>query len=222
MAWALAAAFLITVVVAVLAYLWPITISISLASKLTPKGHFAVVSGASIGPVSLALATARGVSPRLVVQGFGRVWINDSIANLLAKTKRPGPEVPIATRIAQLERLWAQVTRFFDPLDLAFFLLDERRVIRVGWLDARVRYGLDDPAAMGLLTGWLFVLDGFFGGRVTIRPDPIWYGDPEIALDVDGVVRVYPVRSAAALVWFLVRRVHVFPRVRPAIPKEAT
>lgn len=220
MEWALAAALVATALVAALSYLWPITVSISLAARLTPNGQFAIVSGGSIGPMSLALATARGVPPRLVVQGLGRVWINDSVANLVPK--RTGPPVPLSTWIERMERAWARLTRLFDPLDLAFFLLQERRVVRVGWLDARVRYGLDDPAAMGLLTGWLLVLDGFFGGRVTVRPDPIWYGERELALNVDGVVRVYPVRSAVALVWFVVRNVRVFRRARPALPKEAT
>ncbi|MCC6645654.1 MAG: hypothetical protein IT374_08805 [Polyangiaceae bacterium] len=220
MEWALAALLTLTVLAAVLSYLWPITVSISLAAKLTPAGQFAIVSGASVGPMSLALATARGVPPRLVVQGLGRVWVNDSLSNLAPR--RAGPSVPLSTWIARAERAWALLTRFFDPIDLAFALLQERRVVRVGWIDARVRYGLDDPATMGLWMGWLLVLDNVLGGRVTVRPDPIWHGERELALDVDGVVRVYPVRSALALAWFLVRNVRVFRRDDPAHSKEAT
>ncbi len=220
MEWALAAALVTAALVAVLSYLWPLTFSISLAARLTPSGQFALASGASWGPISLALATARGVPPRLVLQGLGRVWINDSLSNLTPK--RTGPPATLSAWIARAERAWAILNRWFDPIDLAFFLLEERRVVRVGWLDARVRFGLDDPAAMGVMTGWLLVLDGCFGGRVTIRPDPIWYGDRELALNVDGVVRVYPVRSALALVWFVVRNVRVFSRGKPALPKEAT
>lgn len=214
-----------------LAIVWPVRVQASIEGRADPTGFYALASGVSIGPFAVAAVIARGVPGRVQVHILSRLVGTWTFAELWAAgtrlskrlrkpAKKKSPPVPIAERVAQVERGWARIQRFLDPIAFARFVFAERKRIALDYLDVALRFGGDDVALTGRIVAAIMVLDGMFGARVSLRPEPIWIGDMALGVAARGRVRLYPGRFVFATLLYLVKNVRLLPPP-PAAPVEA-
>lgn len=194
---------------AIVVWIVPLAIGFSFEGRLTPDGRWAVAAGAESGPVSCAVVAARGVAPRLVVVVAGRRVVERTLR--LPRRDEQAPARTLAEELDRAERIYRRVERFVDPAEVGLFLVEERRRLELGFVDVVVRFGADDVALTGKVTGAILVLDGILGGRISIRPDPVFSGEEVAEIRGKGRVRVWPARFVLDLVVFLVRHFHVLP-----------
>lgn len=196
---------------AIALWILPIAVGFSFQGRLTPDGRWALAGGAEAGPVSCAVVAARGVAPRVVVVVAGRRVVEKTLSLPRPERDPNRPSRTLAEELERAERIYRRVERFVDPAEVGLFLVQERRRVELGFLDAVVRFGADDVALTGKVTGAILVLDGILGGRISIRPDPVFSGEEVAEIRGKGRVRVWPARFVLDLFVFLVRHFHVLP-----------
>ena len=163
-----------------LAIVWPVRVQASIEGRADPTGFYALASGVSIGPFAVAAVVARGVPGRVQVHilsrlvgtwTFAELWSRGTrLSKRLRKPpKKKGPPVPVAERVAQVERGWARINRFLDPIAFARFVFAERKRFALDYLDVALRFGGDDVALTGRIVAAIMVLDGMFGARVSLK-----------------------------------------------------
>jgi hypothetical protein len=208
---ALLSAVLVVLATTAVLVLVPVRVRLSLQGRADPSGLWAVGGGVQVGPVSVSAAAARGVKPRLVVQAFGRRVPLPFLARGKSAPRPARPPLPLLQRIRRMEAAYARFSRFLDPLDLALFLVRERRRIAVDRITVAARFGLDDPALTGSIMGSLLVLDTLLGARVSIEPDPIWMGEPSLSLSVNGSITLRPGLAVVDGLVFLAKHLRIRP-----------
>src|SRR5687767_5349428 len=141
MEWGIVAALLVAALIA-LVFL-PLRVRFSLQGRGEPRGTWAVAGGAQLGPAAASGVAAATLPLSLSLHVFGRkVWQKTARELRDARRKKQAEaadaedaELLIRERAAlAIERgseRYRRLERWFDPLDLALFLVRERRRIRL-------------------------------------------------------------------------------------------
>ncbi len=208
---ALAVGAAMLVVGALVVWALPVAVAFSFEGRLTPDGRWVVAAGVESGPLSTALVAARGITPQIVVELLGRRVLERRLRMPTRRPRGPSGARSLVEELERVERLYRRVERFVDPVDVGLFLVEERRRLELGFLDVLVRFGADDVALTGKVTGAVLVLDGFLGGRISVRPEPVFSGEELAEVRGRGRVRVWPARFLLDFVVFVVRHFHVLP-----------
>ena len=185
---------------------WPLRLETSLRARGLADGSWFVAGGFSVALAQVAFVWARGVSPQLSFLLFGRKlsWKPDWNKRL----SRPVPKrVKAASR-----RAWARV----DPLDLALKILEERRHLRLRYLNVDLAYGFKDPLLTGRLVGALSMLSAVLPPNVTLRQAPRWDFEDGWEVTLDGRAVMKPWLMLLDVAAYVVRQV----RARPAPPSQ--
>jgi hypothetical protein len=208
-------ALVVIVAIAVGFVLVPIRITLSLRGRGDPSGAWAVAGGAQLGPLAVSGVAARGVPASLGAHAFGRkLWQRELAELVRAKPEQKKAERRLIDRYKKLER-------WFDPLDLALFLLEEKRRVRIEALEIDVIYSFEDVALTGKVLAALYVLSGVLPPPIVIRPLPTWESVDKADLAMSGSIRLRPGLVLVESAWFVVRRVKL-KRRRVVAPTEAT
>ena len=193
----------------------PLRLGLSLRARGDPSGAWAAAGGGQIGPLALSGVAAQGVSPRVSAHVFGKkLWERDLAALGEKKTPRETAE--------SAKRSYDKLERWFDPLELVLFLVQERRRIRIEIFEVDVTYSFQDIALTGKTLAALYVLGGTLPAPIVIRPKPSWEAEDRADLALSGKIRVWPGLVLVDTTWFVLRRVKL--RRRDASPgaREAT
>lgn len=205
-AWLVALA--VVLVVTIVLVLLPIRLHLSLQGRGDPSGAWALAGGAQVGPLALSGIAARGVNPTFAAHAFGRKLWSKTLAEL---TERE-PDEPERQTLAKAKQRYEKLERWFDPLDLAVFLVRERRRIRIESLEADAGYSFVDVALTGKITAALYALGGALPAPIVIRPVPRWEPEDRADLALSGEIRVYPGLVLVDTAVFVVRRVKLRKR----------
>jgi hypothetical protein len=180
---ALIAAGVITLV-ALLVLLWPIRVHLRVSGRGDPSGAWALAGGTEVGPLALSSAAARGVPAAMQVHVFGkRIY------------RRPLRRAARRDKSASIQESYTKLARFFDPLELALFLIGEQRRVRVPELEVELEYSFEDITVTGQLMGAIFALDALLPAPLVLRQRVSWAAEDRAAVHASGtlVVRVLPV-----------------------------
>jgi hypothetical protein len=185
---------------------WPLRLETSWRARGLADGSWFMAGGFSVALAQVAFVWARGVSPQLSFLLFGRKlsWKPDWNRTLA----RPVPKrVKAASR-----RAWARV----DPLNLALKILEERRHLRLRYLNIDLAYGFKDPLLTGRLVGALSMLSAVLPEAVTLRQAPRWDFEDGWDVTLDGRAVMKPWLMVLDVAAYVVRQM----RSRPAPPSE--
>ena len=203
------------VLVAIALVFVPFRLQLSLRARGDPSGAWAAAGGGQIGPVAVSGVAARGVSPRMSAHVFGKKLWERELAEL---TEEQSPKATAETA----KRSYEKLERWFDPLDLALFLLQERRRIRIELFEVDVSYSFQDIALTGKTLAALYVLGGALPAPIVIRPKPSWDAEDRADLALAGKIRVWPGLVLVDTTWFVLRRVKLRRRNASPGAREAT
>jgi hypothetical protein len=179
---ALAVAGLVALALAVLALPWRLTVALS--ARGVADGGWALAGGAQLAGLAATYSRARGVPGALGLHLLGR--------RVLPRPRKALPPAAPPPRARE-----GGLPRWIDPIDLALFVLDERRRVAVRELDARVRLGLQDVALAGQLSGMLAILSALAAPLGRLRHEVDWSGDESLEASVSATLRFTP----ALLLW---------------------
>lgn len=185
---------------------WPLRLETSLRARGLPDGSWFLAGGFSVALAQVAFVWARGVSPQVSFLLFGHKlsWKPD----WNRKLARPVPKrVQAASR-----RAWARV----DPLNLALKILEERRHLRLRYLNIDLAYGFKDPLLTGRLVGALSMLSAVLPEAVTLRQAPRWDFEDGWEVTLDGRAVMKPWLMLLDVAAYVVRQM----RSRPVPPSE--
>ncbi len=165
----------------------------------------------------------------VVVQLFGRRVVQKRLSEIGRKQKKKKKkkkkkeaerEPGARAAIARARRGYERLERWFDPLDLALYLLQARRRIVIDRLELDVGYSFTDVALTGKTLAALYVLSGVVPPPIVIRPNPSWESADRADVALSGSIRLFPGLLLVDTVWFVIRRVKL--RKGAAQPSEAT
>jgi len=196
------------------AFLTPLRVILDLQARGEPQGMWAAAGGLQIGPLAASGAAARGVPATLQVHAFGRCWLTKQAGAQLDERPEGDPGGIERARQA-LERVGERYRRFerwFDPLDLLLFLLQERRRIRPQQLEVDLEYAFEDPMLTGRLLAAICVLQSVLPDSIVVRSTPSWELVDRAQLGIRGEIRVWPVLAATDAIWYATTNVRVWPR----------
>jgi hypothetical protein len=210
---ALAFAGLAALLLAALALPW--RLSIALSARGAADGGWALAGGAQLAGLAATYSRARDVPGALGVHLLGR-----RVLQRQRKASTPGAAKAAPPRRARTRGL----PRWIDPIDLALFVVGERRRVAIRELDASVRLGLHDVALAGELSGLLAVLSALAAPFGRLRHEVDWSGDESLEASVSATLRFSP----ALLLWdtsrFVARsmrgRRRRLPRDTAALPQR--
>jgi len=211
MAWAYgalpwAASLLLVGLLLTLLCYWPLRLETSLRARGLADGGWFVAGGFSLSLASVAFVWARGVSPQLTFLLFGRKlsWKPEWNRRL----SRPVPKsVKAASR-----RAWARV----DPLSLALKILEERRHLRLRYLNVDLAYGFRDPLLTGRLVAALSMLSAVLPATVELRQAPRWDFEDGWEVTLDGRAVMKPWLMLLNVAAYVIRQMGS----RPAPPSQ--
>lgn len=175
--WLLGLALVVVAAVALLVL--PVKVVVSLQARGEPDGGYAIAGGGQVGPFATTFVMARQVPVQLDVRVFGR---------RLLQRQRPAK----ALKEAASGELSGWLKRRLDPVDVALFLLDERRRIALDRLDIDIDYSFKNVALTGQLLAALCALSAVLPPRVQLHQHPSWDLAGRATLSLDGRLRVWP------------------------------
>lgn len=170
---------------------WAVGVQASLQGRGDPDGNWMLGGGASAGPIlrrsprltlTVSAAAARGVPGRVQLHIWGRrVW-QRSFDDLLKPSEKKDEEEP--EEESSLIDRYERFERWLDPVDLAAFLLSERRRIHIDTLRVDAKYSFADVATTGKVLGALSVLGGVLPPPVIIHQQPSWDARDDASLGI--------------------------------------
>jgi hypothetical protein len=197
--------------------LTPLRVRFNLQGRGEPSGTWALAGGASLGPIALSGGGARGVPLTAQLHAFGRrLWTKRASELLGTGEKEDEPEARIdatAREAAQrVARYYRKLERWFDPVDVALFVLGERRRLRARQVDVELGFSFEDVFLTGRVLAAVYVLRSALPPPVVIRERHSWESVDRLDGSVQGEIEVWPVLAALDLFFYLVRNVRIFPR----------
>ena len=194
----------------------PVRIVVDLQARGEPQGVWAAAGGLALGPLAASGAAARGVPATVQVHAFGRCWWTKRGRGQLDQGPEGESETGGIERARRaLQRVgdgYRRFARWFDPLDLALFLVRERRRIRPHHLEVDLDYAFEDPMLTGRLLAAVYVLESVLPDSVVVRSNPSWELVDRAHLALRGELRVWPVLAAVDVIWYAITNVRVWPR----------
>ncbi len=225
--WGIAAA----VVAAIFLILWflPIRLRLSFQGRADPSGTWALAGGAQVGPAMASGVAARGIATTVQAHLFGRSIYKRTLRELLDERERKKLEAEaedeVAAAKAQIERgldraraRYRKLERWFDPVDLALFVIRERRRIVIEELVVDLDYSFVDITLTGKLLGAIYAFSALLPDPIVIRQTPSWESADRIAIAGSGKIRIWPGLLVVDAAWFLVRNVRVRKRLPATEP----
>jgi hypothetical protein len=123
------------VLLVVLGILLPVRVHVSLQGEGDPSGHWVLAGGSRCGPFSVTSAAAPKVDPFVQVHLWRwRLW-RRTLEPRLEEPAEPEDEGEASTPLDRYRRL----ERWFDPPDLAEFLLGEHKRVRLDRMEVSRR-----------------------------------------------------------------------------------
>lgn len=188
--------------------LMPLTLRFSLQARGEPNGFWALGGGVQLGPLAGSGVAAKGVPAQLALHAFGKKLWGRKLAELGAERPEPGEpaEPPAKTK---LRERYSKLERWFDPVDLFFFLVSERRRIELLPTIVDLEYGFRDIATTGKLLGAIYAIAPLLPAPLRVRQSPAWESLDRAALTSSGAIRVWPGLLVVDAAWYLIRNVKV-------------
>jgi hypothetical protein len=198
----------------------PIRLRLRFQGRGDPSGTWALAGAAQVGPLIASGVAARGVTPTLRIQAFGRSLYERTLPQLLEKKDKPEEETepePLATRVDRFVDRLGRVHRRLPAENVLGFLIYERRRIRIESLELDLDYSFADVATTGKLLGAIYAVSALFPPQVVIRQNPSWEFEDRGEIGASGVIVVWPGLVFVDSLGFLVRnaRTLLFPRRAP-------
>ncbi len=177
-----------------------------------PDGSWVIVAGFSALGFTLSLVHTSAAVARWQLH-----WLRYRLPLSLAKPKAvvaaPAPPGPASVRsrldLVSLERGAALALRCGGR-------------VRLDRLDLEVRYGFEDIALTGQLSGALYALAGALPRGVRLRQQPRWDGAERFELDAAGSLALPPLRVLADALWYMSAERRRARRLAPASAEVRT
>jgi hypothetical protein len=186
LAWIALAVLLIGVVLVLL----PLRLHLSLQGRGDPSGSWMLAGGGQLGPLALSGLGAQGVTPTAQLHLFGKqIWQRPLLE--LLKTKEEEPEQERGA-VKSVRGGYARLSRWFDPLDLALFIVRERRRVWVELLEVDLEYSFEDVALTGKVLGAVYMVSGVLPPPIVIRQTPSWESLDQAQVALVGKIRIRP------------------------------
>lgn len=191
----------------------PVRLRFTLQARGEPSGFWALAGGLQLGPIAASGVAAKGVPAHLNVHVFGkRLW-----QKRLAELAEPKPEAepeeeadaPKQPALARAEAAFRRLERWFEPTDLFFFLVRERRRVVLDPTLIELEYGFRDIALTGKTLGAIYALSPLLPAPVVVRQIPHWESTDRAALAASGAIRVWPGLLVVDAAWYLIRNVKI-------------
>lgn len=210
LAWIALAVLLIGVVLVLL----PIRLHLSLQGRGDPSGMWMLAGGGQIGPLALSGVGAQGVKPTAQLHLFGRqLWQRALLEPAEKKKQKREPE---RGTVETVQNGYARLSRWFDPLDLAVFIVSERRRVRVELLEVDLEYSFEDVALTGKVLGAFYVIGGMLPPPIVIRQTPSWESVDRAEVALQGKIRIRPGLVLLDSAIYLITNLRVRRRKPPA------
>lgn len=190
---------------------WPWRLSFQLEGRGEPSGAWALVGGASLGPVSVTAVAAAGVVPQLQLYCWNRRLVQRSLTALRARRGAPGVPAPLLPR---LRRLGARLRRHVDVGELLWFLAGERRRVRLESGVLELDFSFRDVALTGKLLGAVQLLDGVLPATLRVTARPRWEFEDRAAGGLRGVLAFWPGLLLVETLWWVLRYARLRPRAK--------
>jgi len=217
--WVIAVA--IVFAIALILVLLPIRLRFNFQGRGDPSGVWAIAGGAQIGPAVGSGVAARGIETTIQAHLFGRSIYKRTLKELRAERDKVREESDsIEPVIEKLEARYKKLERWFDPLDLALFLLRERRRVVFERVIVDLDYSFADITVTGKLLGAIYAFSALLPAQIVIRQNPRWEFVDKLAVAGSGKIRIWPGLLVVDAAWFLIRNVRV--RRRPPEATEST
>lgn len=205
MSWLLATTGLVLALMIVALFL-RVTVHLSLQGRGDPSGSWALAGGVEVGPLTLAAHGGRGAVAGLQALLFGR----RVLSRPLFPDRPPEPETPQVS----LREQWRRLERWVDPVELAVFVLDERRRVGVPELEVELEYSFEDVALTGQMMGAIFLLDSLLPAPLALRQSVRWEFEDRAAMHGTGTLLFRPGLVLFDVCVFLIRNI----RLRRPVP----
>jgi len=221
--WLIAALVLVAAALVLLAL--PIRVRLRLQGKGEPNGFWALAGGAQVGPAAASGVAAQGVEPLAQLHVFGRKLWEKKLLELLARDPDEDEDEKRSLRqrgeqaISKLSDRYRALERRLDPVELLFFVVRERRRIRIETLVIELEYSFVDIALTGKLLGAIYAFSAVLPDPVVVRQTPSWESVDRVSFAGSGCIKVWPGLLLVDSAWFLIRNVRV--RRRSAAAKAA-
>jgi hypothetical protein len=207
----LALCALALVLLGLLAYRLPVSLSSNLQARAEPSGSWVLALGIGIGPIALSALGAQGVKPFLTCHLFGKQLVRLPLGRWLerARSKAAPAAQESPPRSATSTRIERALTRFFrniDPLEAIWSWWEKERVFEVCSLELDVEYSFRDVALTGQILAGMYVLSGVLPDRYVINQTPSWNSEDRLALAADGRFRIWPVRLLVDVLGFVLKQ----------------
>lgn len=196
-----------------LGYRLPISLSSNLQARAEPSGSWVLALGIGIGPIAFSVLAAQGVKPFLTCHLFGKQLVRLPLSRWFTRRpKKPAPhadqlEAPAKSReLSRVERAIANFFRSLDPLDALLSWWEKERVFEVRSLELDVEYSFRDVALTGQILAGLYMLSGVLPQRYVINQTPGWDSEDRLALAADGRFRIWPVRLVVDMLGFVLKQ----------------
>jgi hypothetical protein len=197
-----------------LALLAALRVAIDARAVGQSNGSWALGFGVEVGPLQLAGVLGTAAPKRLELQLFGR---QIALTRLLTgRRKKKAAEADAKSKPEELVKR-RRLPSWLDPLDVALFLLDERRHLRPERLELELDYGFRDVALTGKLSGALYVLSAVMPAQVTIKQNPRWDGADTWQVHLDGRLALWPGLVLVEVLWYMFRARFRRRPLRPAV-----
>jgi hypothetical protein len=207
--WLVASVALLLLLI-LLAFVVPLSLSSSLQGRAEPSGSWAVALGLELGPIALSAIAAAGVAPFMTCHVFGRQLLRLPLSRWRRRAQQVDPgEATQATPPVRLSRLEHSVARFFrslDPLETVLSWWEKERVFQVRSLVVELEYSFRDVALTGRILAGLYVLSAVLPEHWQINQTPSWESEDRLSLAADGRFRIWPGRLLIDLVGFVLKQ----------------
>lgn len=214
-AWAVAGAVLLAASVALV--LAPLRVNLSVQARGDPTGAWAVAGGVRIAFVAVAVVAASGMPATASLHVFGRRLAERRLADLVSRAAGGDGE---GASVDRLHAAWERFERHLDPIEVAGFLLGERRRLELVEASVDCEYSFADVALTGKVLAALCVLDGALPPRVRIHGVPSWEAVDRAAVAASASLRLWPGRALVDALVFLARNAR-WRRGAPPAPAPA-
>lgn len=215
---------LVAALVGVGLLLLPLRVRFSLQARGEPNGFWALAGGAQLGPVAASGIAAKGVPAELAVHVFGKRLWRKRLAELGARPEQAEQAEAEPERRPGLAERYRKLERWLDPVDLFFFLVSERRRIRLEPTVVDLEYGFADIALTGKLLGAIYAITPLLPAPLLVRQAPSWESLDRASLAGSGSIRFWPGLLIVDAAWYLIRNAKIRRRERrpPRGAPEAT
>lgn len=187
---------------AVLAVLLPLRVRVTTKGRGQFGDTWVIAGGLELFLLTVSFAAAHAAPSMVQVHLAGRrIWARRG------GTPRPpaGPPMTLERLAEKAKRAWAGLNKHFDRAQLGRYVIGLRRYVRLQHCRGHLVYATPDVAVTGMLSGALYFVAGLLSPLGTFAVTPEWEDVLRVQGDIDIAVKVWPVRAAADIAWFVTK-----------------